>query len=170
MARLGYHMAPPQQTGPVKTRPIVALLFLLALVASLSTALPASQGKSKEKGKGKEDSGQSAGKKGGKADSDRGSGAGGGTGDEAGMAPLFKGKLGLKSSSQSKDQATLGFNGADDEGNIRAEVLKAQPGPEDERQAQLVAHYEIKPDDVQAFVRGGKLKEKPPEKSKLKSQ
>lgn len=152
----------------------LAVLLLLTLVAPLSLDLPAYQ-KSKGKGKGKQEQSQGSDKKGGKSDGsedDTGPGKGRDKSDsdedDGAIAPLFKGKMGLKSSSQSKDQATLGFNGVEPDGSLRDELLKAKPTPADEKKAGHVAALSVQPEALESFIHRGKLNEQQPQKKDKK--
>lgn len=149
----------------------LAVLLVLTLVAFLSLDVPAYQGKSK--GKGKSEQGQGSDKKGGKSENDD-SGSGKGRGksdsdeDDGSAPPLFKGKLGVRGSSQSKDQATLGFNGVEPNGSLQEAVLKAKPSPDDEKKAEHVSALAVRPEALDAFIRRGKLNPDPPQKKDKK--
>jgi hypothetical protein len=149
----------------------LAVLTLLLLVTSLSLDLPAFQGKSK--GKGKSEQGQGSGKKsGGKSDDDAGTGknkSDSGDEDEA-SPPLFKGKLGVRGSSQSKDQATLGFNGVEPNGSLQEAMLKAKPSADDEKKADQVSALAVNPESLDAFIRRGKLNPELPQKKDKKEK
>src|SRR5215472_5191052 len=55
-------------------------------------------------------------------------------------APLFGGKMGIKSSSSTRETASLGFNGIDPSGKVDAKMLATTPTPADEAKAkQLTA-------------------------------
>jgi hypothetical protein len=155
------------------TQRALAVLILLTLVASLSLDVPAYQGKSK--GKGKSEKSQGSDKKGGKSDGDE-DGPGKGKGksdseeDESATPPLFKGKLGLRGSSQGKDQATLGFNGVEPNGSLQEAVIKAKPSADDERKAERVSALAVKPEALDAFIRRGKLNPELPEKKEKKDK
>ena len=153
----------------------LAVLILLTLVASLSLDVPAYQGKSK--GKGKSEKSQGSADKGGKSDDDSDSGKGGkGQGksdsddDDSGAPPLFKGKLGVRGSSQSKDQATLGFNGVEPNGSLQEAMLKAKPSADDEKKATYVSALSVKPEFLDGFIRRGKLNPELPQKKDKKDK
>lgn len=72
-------------------------------------------------------------------------------------APLFGGTLTLKSSRQTKDSATMGFNGVDPNGQVQQAFLNASPSPDDMAKAQLVAQYQVNAADLSAFLQQGDL-------------
>jgi len=71
--------------------------------------------------------------------------------------PLFGGSLNLKSSRQSKDTATLGFNGLDPNGQVQKAALNSPAGPGDTLKAEEVARYHVESSDMSAFLQDGKL-------------
>jgi len=71
--------------------------------------------------------------------------------------PLFGGAIGLKSSRQTKDSATLGFNGVNPDGTIQKAVLNAAATPSDIMSAQKVAQYTVSPGDLVQFLQDGGL-------------
>jgi len=73
--------------------------------------------------------------------------------------PLFGGSLTLKSSRQSKDATTLGFNGLDPNGEVQKAVLNADPTPDDTSAAQQLAAYQINPAQLDSFIKSGNLNE-----------
>ena len=157
----------PVRPGMTKQRAL-AVLILLTLVASLSLDVPAYQ--SKSKGKGKSEKSQGSDNKGGKSDDDADPGKGKGQGksdsdeDDGGTPPLFKGKLGVRGSSQSKDQATLGFNGVEPNGSLQEAMVRAKPSADDERKATYVSALTVKPESLDAFIRRGKLNPELPQR------
>jgi hypothetical protein len=71
--------------------------------------------------------------------------------------PLFGGSLNLKSSRQSKDTATLGFNGLDPNGQVQKAALTSPAGPGDTLKAADVSRYHVDASDLSAFLQDGKL-------------
>lgn len=71
--------------------------------------------------------------------------------------PLFGGTIGLKSSRQTKDSATLGFNGVDPNGQVHKSFLTASTTPADAARAQQVAQIAVAPADLIQFIQDGGL-------------
>jgi len=71
--------------------------------------------------------------------------------------PLFGGTIGLKSSRQTKDSATLGFNGVDPNGQVQKAMLTAAATPVDAMKAQQVAQIAVAPSDLAQFLQDGGL-------------
>ena len=71
--------------------------------------------------------------------------------------PLFGGTIGLKSSRQTKDSATLGFNGVDPNGQVQKAMLTAAATPVDAMKAQQVAQITVTPADLVQFLQDGGL-------------
>jgi hypothetical protein len=71
--------------------------------------------------------------------------------------PLFGGTIGLKSSRQTKDSATLGFNGVDPNGQVQKAMLTAAATPLDAMKAQQVAQTTVTPADLAQFLQDGGL-------------
>jgi hypothetical protein len=71
--------------------------------------------------------------------------------------PLFGGSIGLKSSRQTKDSATLGFNGVDPNGQVQKSFLSAAVTPNDALLAQQLAQSNIAPADLVQFIQDGGL-------------
>ena len=71
--------------------------------------------------------------------------------------PLFGGTIGLKSSRQTKDSATLGFNGVDPNGQVQKAMLTAAATPADAIKAQQVSQVTITPADLLQFLQDGGL-------------
>ncbi len=71
--------------------------------------------------------------------------------------PLFGGTIGLKSSRQTKDSATLGFNGVDPNGQVQKAMLSAAATPTDAMKAQQMAQITITPADLAQFLQDGGL-------------
>lgn len=71
--------------------------------------------------------------------------------------PLFGGTIGLKSSRQTKDSATLGFNGVDPNGQVQKAMLSGAATPADALKAQQLAQITIAPADLVQFIQDGGL-------------
>lgn len=71
--------------------------------------------------------------------------------------PLFGGTIGLKSSYQTKDSATLGFNGVDPNGQVQKSMLSASTTAFDTARAQQVAQISVAPADLVQFIQDGGL-------------
>ena len=71
--------------------------------------------------------------------------------------PLFGGSIGLKSSRQTKDSATLGFNGVDPNGQVQKAMLSGAAGPADAIKAQQLAQLNVAPADLVQFLQDGGL-------------
>jgi hypothetical protein len=84
--------------------------------------------------------------------------------------PLFGGSLNLKSSRQSKDATTLGFNGLDPNGQVQKSVLDANPTPQDTAAAEQVAAYQVNPAQLDSFIKSGDLNENAPPKEASKGK
>lgn len=75
-------------------------------------------------------------------------------------APLFGGKLGIKSSSSSKESAAMGFNGIDPSGKVDAKMLATTPSAEHEAKAKQLAALAPTAADLATFLQEGGLKSK----------
>lgn len=84
--------------------------------------------------------------------------------------PLFGGSLSLKSSRQSKDATTLGFNGLDPNGQVQKAVLDANPTPQDTSAAQQLAASQVNPAQLDSFIKSGNLNESAPPKEAAKDK
>ena len=71
--------------------------------------------------------------------------------------PLFGGTIGLKSSRQTKDSATLGFNGVNPDGTVQKAMLSAAVTPAAAVDAQKVAQINVTPADLVQFLQDGGL-------------
>jgi len=71
--------------------------------------------------------------------------------------PLFGGTIGLKSSRQTKDSATLGFNGVNPDGTVQKAMLAAAVSPAAAINAQKVAQIAVPPADLVQFLQDGGL-------------
>jgi hypothetical protein len=130
---------------------MLALLLVLGMFTA-AESLPYFQGKGKadKPGKAEEDKGK---KKDGKEE-----------GEEDKPQPLFGGKVGLKSSRQSKDQATLGFNGIGPNGQVEQGALNAATTANATQKAAALSTYTVPVSEVDAFIKEGNLVA-PPKKS-----
>ncbi len=72
-------------------------------------------------------------------------------------APLFEGKMNLKSSRQGKDSASLGFSGVGPNGEIEQKVLAATPTGTDLQKASEMGSRKVLPDALQLFILEGQL-------------
>jgi len=72
-------------------------------------------------------------------------------------APLFEGKMNLKSSRQGKDSASLGFSGVGPNGEIEQAVLAATPTGTDLQKASEMGNRRVAPDALQLFIVEGQL-------------
>jgi hypothetical protein len=77
--------------------------------------------------------------------------------DDSKPAPLFGGTVNLKSSRQTKDSASLGFNGVDPNGQVAKSFLTASPTGADAAKAQTVASYKVDPLELNKFIQDGSL-------------
>jgi hypothetical protein len=71
--------------------------------------------------------------------------------------PLFGGTIGLKSSRQTKDSATLGFNGVDPNGQVQKSFLSASTTGLDAARAQQLTQLKVAPADIVQFIQDGGL-------------
>jgi hypothetical protein len=70
--------------------------------------------------------------------------------------------LGLKSSRQEKDSATMGFNGLDPQGKVEKAMLSAYATSYDIVDAKSLVAYKPVPKELAEFVQQGQLKNAPP--------
>ncbi|MGH9509013.1 MAG: hypothetical protein ACRD2M_03680 [Terriglobales bacterium] len=120
-------------------------MFALLLVLGMFTAagsVPYFQQKDKPDKAGKSEDKDK--KKSGKEDEDK-------------PAPLFGGKVGLKSSRQSKDQATLGFNGIGPNGQVEQGALNSATAANAIQKAAALSTYTVPASEVDAFIKEGNL-------------
>jgi hypothetical protein len=80
-------------------------------------------------------------------------------------APLFEGKMNLKSSRQGKDSASLGFSGVGPNGEIEQKVLEASPTSADLQKANEMGNRSVGRDSLQQFIVEGQLNPQPAAKS-----
>lgn len=81
-------------------------------------------------------------------------------------APLFEGKMNLKSSRQGKDSASLGFSGVGPNGEVEQAVLNATPSGADLQKASEMGRRKVAPDALQLFIQEGQLNPQGVPKSK----
>lgn len=72
-------------------------------------------------------------------------------------SPLFGGTVGLKSSRQTKDSASLGFNGVDPNGQVAKSFLTASATGADVAKAQAVGTYKVDSAELKKFIQDGDL-------------
>lgn len=72
-------------------------------------------------------------------------------------APLFGGSLNLKSSRQTKDSATMGFNGVDPNGQVQKNFLSAAATNTDRGKALQMAAYKVEPQELAQFIQDAEL-------------
>lgn len=75
-------------------------------------------------------------------------------------APLFGGKLDLRSSKRTKESATLGFNGIDPSGKVDQKMLGTQVTSADEQKAKTMGDPRPSGADLSAFAQEGGLNKK----------
>jgi len=78
--------------------------------------------------------------------------------------------LGLKSSRQDKDSATMGFNGLDDKGHVTQAMLNAYANNYDVVDAKSLVAYNPVPKELDEFVQKGQLKAAPPPQSPVNAK
>jgi len=84
-------------------------------------------------------------------------------------APLFGGSLNVKSSRQTKDSATLGFNGVDDNGQVQKSFLSAAASGSDTSAVQKLANVSVNNTELDEFIQQGGLNTNSPAKKSLNS-
>jgi hypothetical protein len=75
-------------------------------------------------------------------------------------APLFKSKLGYKSSKTTKESTTLGFNGIDPSGKVDQKMLATSAKKEDEDKVKKMSANRPAAADLKAFLQEGGLNSK----------
>ncbi len=75
-------------------------------------------------------------------------------------APLFGGQIGTKSSQNTKESATLGFNGVDPSGKVEKKMLGANPSAKDVEAVNNMDSAHPSRTELTAFVKQGGLKSK----------
>ena len=83
---------------------------------------------------------------------------------EAKPAPLFGGTLTVKSSRQTKDSATLGFNGVDDNGQVQKSFLSATASGADTSAVNKMTKTSVSPSELDEFIQQGGLNTSAPAK------
>jgi len=76
-------------------------------------------------------------------------------------APLFGGSLNIKTSRQTKDTATLGFNGVDDNGQVQKTFLASSAAGDDTAKVQRLATYAVSTAELDEFIQQGGLNPAP---------
>ena len=74
--------------------------------------------------------------------------------------PLFGGKIPARSSQNTKESATLGFNGIDPSGKVEKKMLAANPGSQDAEKVRNLDAERPTPAQLVAFAKEGGLKTK----------
>jgi hypothetical protein len=72
-------------------------------------------------------------------------------------APLFGGSLNIKTSRQTKDTATLGFNGVDDNGQVQKTFLASTATGDDTAKVQKLTAYAVSKAELDEFIQQGGL-------------
>ena len=80
--------------------------------------------------------------------------------DQKEDAPLFKKKLGVKSSNTTKSSTTLGFNGIDPSGKVDQKMLATSPSSKDQESMKKMSANRPAAADVKAFLEEGGLNPK----------
>lgn len=75
----------------------------------------------------------------------------------AAPAPLFQGKTNLKSSRQTKDTASAGFNGIGPSGEIDKKLLASNATAEDDSKAYQLSNFSVSKEDLNTFITAGHL-------------
>jgi hypothetical protein len=71
--------------------------------------------------------------------------------------PLFGGSLNIKTSRQTKDTATLGFNGVDDNGQVQKNFLASTATGDDSAKLQKLAASAVTAGELDEFIQQGGL-------------
>jgi len=74
--------------------------------------------------------------------------------------PLFKSKLGYKSSKTTNASTTLGFNGIDPSGKVDAKMLATTPGAADQENMKKMSQNKPTPAELTTFLQEGGLNTK----------
>lgn len=72
-------------------------------------------------------------------------------------APLFGGSLNIKTSRQTKDTATLGFNGVDDNGQVQKNFLASTATGDDTAKVQRLTTNAVSTAELDEFIQQGGL-------------
>ena len=75
-------------------------------------------------------------------------------------APLFKTKLGYKSSKTTKESTTLGFNGIDPSGKVDQKMLSTSPQTSDQEKVKNMSAKRPTAADLKSFLNEGGLNAK----------
>ena len=75
-------------------------------------------------------------------------------------APLFGGKLGIRSSKSTKESATLGFNGIDPSGKVDKKMLSTTPTSADQAKVKKLSDQRPGTAELAAFLKEGGLNTK----------
>jgi hypothetical protein len=75
-------------------------------------------------------------------------------------APLFGGKLGVHSSQNTKESATLGFNGIDPSGKVDQKMLATEATAGDAAKVKQLSDGRPQPAELAVFLTEGGLKKK----------
>ena len=75
-------------------------------------------------------------------------------------SPLFKTKLGYRSSKTTKESTTLGFNGIDPSGKVDQKMLATTPGAKDQESVKKMSDTRPTAADLKTFVQEGGLNTK----------
>lgn len=80
--------------------------------------------------------------------------------EEPAPAPLFGGQLGIRSSKNTKESATLGFNGIDPSGKVNQKMLAAAPTDADQAKVKNLSSERPTAAELSAFLKEGGLNQK----------
>ena len=75
-------------------------------------------------------------------------------------APLFKSKLGYKSSKTTKESTTLGFNGIDPSGKVDQKMMATSPQTADQEKVTNMSANRPSAADLKSFLQEGGLNSK----------
>ena len=75
-------------------------------------------------------------------------------------APLFKSKLGIKSSKSTKESTTLGFNGIDPSGKVDQKMMATSPGSKDQENVKKMSANRPTAAALKSFLQEGGLNSK----------
>ena len=75
-------------------------------------------------------------------------------------APLFKNKLGVKSSNTTKSSTTLGFNGIDPSGKVDQKMMATSPQTADQEKVKNMSVNRATAADLKSFLQEGGLNTK----------
>jgi hypothetical protein len=134
-----------------------AMLIIITIAGRLG--MPGAQGQANSTQKTQQDQDKQKKDKAGSADNSAAKSA---KSDDVGKAgdkpaPLFGGSLNVKSSRQTKDSATLGFNGVDDNGQVQKSFLAATATGTDTSAVQKLAKTSVNNAELDEFIQQGGL-------------